>query len=54
MPCAIPKCARRPYTRCAECLAEICSDHAEDCEVCGKTFCPACYRRHLADLEEAV
>lgn len=53
MPCAIHPCARNPYTRCAECLAEICSDHAEDCEGCGKTFCPACYHRHLADREEA-
>ncbi|HVP41925.1 MAG TPA: hypothetical protein VMS96_00750 [Terriglobales bacterium] len=53
MPCAAPSCTRRPYTRCAECLAEVCSDHAEDCEACGKTFCPRCFRHHLADLEEA-
>lgn len=53
MPCAVGSCARPSFTRCAECLALLCSDHAEDCEACGKTFCPACYHRHLAELEEA-
>lgn len=53
MVCAIQPCSRPPFTRCAKCRGNICSNHAEDCDGCGQTFCPACYQQHVREEREA-
>ncbi len=49
MACKVEGCSRGAFTRCASCDRQVCSDHAEDCEGCGRTFCLDCYRRHLRE-----
>jgi hypothetical protein len=49
MKCKIAGCARVVFIRCAQCRAEVCSDHAEDCEMCARILCPECFRQHSCE-----
>ncbi len=53
MDCGIDKCERPAFTNCNKCRAELCSNHAENCEVCAGILCPNCYRQHACEEEFA-
>ncbi len=43
---AIAECSRSPLFRCRQCGTHVCGWHTQECECCGETFCPDCYRTH--------
>jgi hypothetical protein len=47
MSCKTRNCERPTFTYCRNCGMAVCGGHAEDCEGCGGTFCPSCYREHV-------
>jgi hypothetical protein len=48
--CSIAGCLRPHLAHCAKCHREVCGHHSEDCECCGKIFCPTCYTEHAREL----
>ncbi len=49
MTCVVENCSRPTLRRCALCEAQICGCHSEDCDCCGETFCPKCFRDHAQE-----
>ena len=48
-------CHKPGKGECEDCLTEVCHDHGQPCETCGKTICRHCERDHsCASIKKAA